>query len=105
MTQGRKGRTNGRAREEDGIPALPARLVVWLGDRRYAGRPHEIVGKWREESLVTEAGSLAEYFAEVREWTFRLTGKRIVAVRTARELIDELVRVGVARIEREGRNR
>ena len=94
MTRGKNGsRANGTNRVRS------SRLVVWLGDRRYSGRPHEIVGKWREESLVTEAGSLAGYFAEVREWTFRLTGRQIDTVRTARALIDELVRVGVARIE------
>ena len=99
MTARNRDRRNGSDR------AGPPRLVVWLGDRRYSGRPHEIVGKWRDESLVTEADSRAEYFDEVRDWTFRLTGRRIDEVRTARELIDELVRVGVARIEREGRDR
>ena len=94
MTRERDGRrSNGSDR------AGSSRLVVWLGDRRYSGRPHEIVTRWRDESLVTEADSRAEYFDEVRDWTFRLTGKRIEPVRTARELIDELVRVGVARIE------
>ena len=100
MTRGKNGsRANGTNRVRS------SRLVVWLGDRRYSGRPHEIVGKWRDESLVTEADSRAEYFDEVRDWTFRLTGRRIEPVRTARELIDELVRVGVARIDADGRDR
>ena len=77
-------------------------MTVFLGGRKYTGRPSEIVKRWRMRSVVSEARTLKEYFEEVRGWTLRLTGSLIFPPKTCRELLEELDRVGAAVIERKG---